>query len=251
MIKLKRTQLRFLILTLFIIILVGIFFLMYYNKNNENSENNNLETNDIDELKEINKDNIIKAQSYKAPSLRAVDYSDFYIGDPESDLEIIVYEDYSNTFSAQYKDSLDQLINEYEDQVILAFRPFSVSNNGLSSQANQSLLCAQDQDKYLDFRDEVFKRLNDSSLYKQEFYTIASDLNLNEEQFADCLKNNEYLDKINIISKEARDFGVFGAPTTFIDNELVIGARNWEDSIDSNSEQIDGLKTIIERHLSK
>jgi protein-disulfide isomerase len=248
MIKLKRAQLRLLVLALFIIILAGAFFFMYYNKNNEGS---NLETNDIDQLKEINKENIIKAQSYKAPSLRAVDDSDVYLGSLDNDnLQVIVYEDYSNTFSAQYKKSLDQLITEYADRVVLAFRPFSVSNNGLSSEANQSLLCAQDQDKYLDFREEVFKRLNDSNLYEQDLYTIAGDLSLNEEQFSSCLKDNDYLAKVNSLSKEANDFGVFGAPTTFVGNELVIGAREWEDSIDSNGEQIEGLKTIVEKHLS-
>jgi protein-disulfide isomerase len=248
MFKLKKAQLNFLILSLFIIVLVIIVLFMY---NNKNKQLNNLEADNADELREQNQKNIIKAQSYKAQSLRGVDDSDVYIGDLNADIEVIVYEDYSNTFSAKYMESLDNLLNEYGDEVVLAFRPFSVSNNGLSSQANQALYCSKDQDKYLDFREEVFKRLNDSNLYKQDLYTIAGDLGLNEEQFFDCLKTNEYLAKVNSISKEANDFGVFGSPTTFVGSELVIGARKWEDAIDSNSEQVDGLKTVVERHLAK
>lgn len=247
MIKLNRAQLRLLILSLFIIILVSAFFFMYCDKNTKIS---NLNEQNIEELKERNSQNIIKAQSYKASSLRTIDESDVYIGDLNSDLEIIVYEDYSNSFSAEYKESLDKVISEYSDRVVLAFRPFSVSNNGLSSQANQAIYCAQDQDKYLDFREEVFNSLNNANLYKDDLYTIANDLSLNKKQFFNCLDTNKYLGKLNSVSKEANDFGVFGAPTTFVDSELVIGARGWQDAIDSNGEQIQGLKTIIDNHLS-
>ncbi len=64
------------------------------------------------------------------------------------------------------------------------------------------------------------------------------------------MQTNKYLGKLSSVSKEANDFGVFGAPTTFVGSELVIGARDWQDSIDSNGEQIQGLKTIIDNHLS-
>ena len=247
--KLNKRQAKLLVISILIIAILVIVFLVYSSNNSKNISN--VETENLDELKANNQENIIKAQSYKAPSLRAIDDSDIYLGNLDADLEIVVYEDYSNTFSAQYKESLDKLVADYSDEVVLAFRPFSVSNNGLSSEANQALYCANDQDKYLDFREEVFTMLNNSNLYEQDLYTIAKDLGLDTEQFSNCLDTNEYLAKVNSVSKEANDFGVFGAPTTFVDSELVIGAREWEGSIDSNGEQIEGLKTIIDKHLSK
>ncbi len=249
--NLNKRQRKLLIISILIIAILAVAFLVYRNNNNENNDNN-LETENLDELKANNQESIVKAQSYKAPSLRDIDDSDVYVGDLDANnLEIVVYEDYSNTFSAEYKESLDRLVAEYGDEVVLAFRPFSVSNNGLSSEVNQSLYCANNQDKYLDFREAVFSRLNESNLYENDLYIIASDLSLNEEEFSNCLSTNKYLDEVNSMSKEANDFGVFGAPTTFVGEELVIGARDWQDSVDSNSEQIEGLKTIIERHLSK
>lgn len=246
--KLNKGQVKLLLITIFIIAILAIVFLVY---NNSNEDVANLEAENIDELKERNKENIIKAQSYKAPSLRAIDDSDVYVGSlDDNNLQIIVYEDYSNTFSAKYKESLDKVVSEYSDRVVLAFRPFSVKSNGLSSQANQAIYCAQDQDKYLDFREEVFNSLNDGNLYEDDLYVLAKDLDLDTEQFSNCLKTNEYLEKLSSVSEEANDFGVFGTPTTFVGSELVIGARQWQDSIDSNGEQIQGLKTIIDSHLS-
>ncbi len=100
-------------------------------------------------------------------SIRAIDDSDIYVGNlDDNNLQVIVYEDYSNSFSAKYKESLDKLVSEYGDRVVLAFRPFSVSNNGLSSEANQAIYCAQDQNSYLDFREELLNRLNDSNYIK-------------------------------------------------------------------------------------
>jgi protein-disulfide isomerase len=248
MIKLNRAQLKLLVLILFIIILSSVFFFMYYDRNTKVS---NLEEQNIEDLKERNSENIIKAQSYKVSSIRAIDDSDIYVGNlDDNNLQVIVYEDYSNSFSAKYKESLDKLVSEYGDRVVLAFRPFSVSNNGLSSEANQAIYCAQDQNSYLDFREELLNRLNDSNLYKDDLYVVAKDLNLDTEQFSSCLQTNKYLGKLSSVSKEANDFGVFGAPTTFVGSELVIGARDWQDSIDSNGEQIQGLKTIIDNHLS-
>ena len=244
--KLNRAQLRLLLLSLFIVIVAILFFFLYGN----HVDNNSNEVI-IDDLKKQNQENIIKAQSYKAPSLRAIDENDVYVGDLNNDVEIIVYEDYSNNFSAKYKESLDKLISEYGDRVVLAFRPFAVNSNGLSSEANQAVYCAHDQNKYLSFREEVFNRLNESNLYESDLYDIASNLSLHKEDFSKCLKSNKYLAKLNNLREEANDFGVFGAPTTFVENDLVIGARAWQNSIDSNGEQIDGLSTIIEKHLSK
>lgn len=251
--KFKKKQIKILIIFLLLITILAVVFLLY--KSDRSKINNNvanLEKENVAELKEINRENIIKAQSYKTATLRAIDDSDIYLGSlDDNNLQVIVYEDYSNSFSAKYKKSLDQLIANYSDDVVLAFRPFSVSNNGLSSEANQALYCANDQDGYLDFREEIFTSLNNNNLYEQDLYIIAEDLDLDKEQFSNCLDTNKYLAKVNSLSKEANDFGVFGAPTTFVGSELVIGARQWEDSIDSNDEQTEGLKTIIEKHLSK
>ena len=63
------------------------------------------------------------------------------------------------------------------------------------------------------------------------------------------MTNQEKLAKIEELSREAEQYEVMGAPTIFIDNEMILGARPYEDYVDSNGEQVAGLKTIISKKL--
>ena len=70
---------------------------------------------------------------------------------------------------------------------------------------------------------------------------------ISKEDFADCLAGLPSLEKSAKLSESAKDYAVIGAPTIFINDSLIVGARPYEDYVDSNGDKVDGLKTIIER----
>jgi len=51
------------------------------------------------------------------------------------------------------------------------------------------------------------------------------------------------------VAENAKQFSVYGAPTIFIGNDLIIGARPYEDYLDETGAKIAGLKTLVAEKL--
>ena len=239
---------KFFILVLIILAAIVIVWFLNYFINYQASEYVT-EGEGIIELQELNEEAVSMAQSYKIPTVRGVDDSDLYIGDLNAPIQIIIYEDYSNYYNAQFNETLKQVQNEFKDTVSFTYRPYPVKNQGLASKSAQAVLCAHDQDRFADYRTKVYEKTLDRSLFIGDLGIIAEEIGLDETEFNSCLTAGTYQSKVAGAIIEAKSFSVFGAPTSFINNELIIGARPWEDSFDSNQEKILGLKTIIEKQL--
>jgi len=239
---------KFFILVLIILAAIMIVWFLNYFINHRTSEDKT-ESKDITELQELNEEAVSMAQSYRIPTVRGADDSDLYTGDLDAPIQIIIYEDYSNYYNAQFNETLKQAQNEFKDTVNFVYRPYPVQNQGLASKSAQAVLCAQDQGKFADYRTKVYEKTLDRSLSANDLGIIAGEIGLDETEFNGCLAVGTYQSKVAGSIIEAKSFSVFGAPTSFINNELIIGARPWEDSFDSNQEKILGLKTIIEKQL--
>ena len=98
-------------------------------------------------------------------------------------------------------------------------------------------------------REILFSKTKLGSLELDKFSDYAKDLGLNLKEFESCLNNLKYGDKLTVELEEAKKFFVFGTPTTFINNELIVGARQYEDTVSATGEKVEGLKSIIGRYL--
>mgnify|MGYP000875690513 CR=1 FL=1 len=189
------------------------------------------------------------SQSYQAVNLPVISADDFVSSQEEKKLDLIVYEDYADLFSADFASSLDQVQSEFGNQVRIAFRPFTVANSDLSLQAALAVRCAADAGQGQEFRDKVFSAVRENKLMLESLVTFASELSLNSEEFQACLTNSEKKEKIGGLMAGAENFSVYGAPAIFIGDEMIVGARPYEAFTDSNGDEIEGLKQVIERQL--
>lgn len=189
------------------------------------------------------------SQSYQAVNLPVISADDFVSSQEEKSLDLIVYEDYADLFSADFALSLNQLQSEFGNQVKIAFRPFTVANSELSLQAALAVRCAADAGQGQEFRGKVFTAVRDNKLTLESLASFASELSLNSEEFQACLTNSEKKEKIGELMAGAENFSVYGAPAIFIGDEMIIGARPYEAFTDSNGDEIEGLKQVIERQL--
>jgi protein-disulfide isomerase len=189
------------------------------------------------------------ANSYEAPQeiLNFKDY-DTVIGSEKADLKILVYEDYASPYSANLAETLDLLMNEYAGNLVLVSRPFISFSSSSSREAALSYLCAQEFGKANEMRELLLKQAAEEAITFNPM-VCAQELKFNEDKFFACLNNQEKLMKLEKIKTEAKINSVLGAPTIFIDDEMIIGARPYADFIDSNGDAIEGLKTVIDRKL--
>ncbi len=191
-----------------------------------------------------------KAQSYTAEKNPSIKTDDKIFGSRDAALKIFVYEDNAKTYSAQLADTLDKLNLDMSGKVAIIVRPFITKSSELSKESALAVECAG-TDKWMSMRALLYAKTKNSNLNFADFGEYATEIGLNQDAFATCLTNEEKSAKIEELSAEAKDYNVQGAPTIFIGDEMIIGARPYGDFVDSNGDTIEGLKTTVEKKLVK
>lgn len=174
---------------------------------------------------------------------------DVLLGSKKASLNILVYEDYANIFSAQLAQTLKQIEGEFNGQVAITIRPFIMPGSIISQETALSYLCAQDYGKGEEMRLKLWDALQADNETTIDMALIAKDLKLNEDKFLSCLTSQEKMLVLENIKQDAKRSLVLGAPTIIVGDEMILGARPYGDFIDSNGDAIEGLKTIVERKL--
>jgi protein-disulfide isomerase len=196
----------------------------------------------------VNLPNNIKdaqAQSYTTAKVPIVKDDDKMLGSDEAPLKVFVYEDYTNEFSTKLAETLDKIKAESGNQIGIIFRPYILENSPFALQAAVAVDCAGEQDKWLEMRALLFAQAKNQELTADNFNNYAQQIDLDENKFATCLTNPQKSERIEQSVAEAAGYGVQGAPAMFINDEMILGARPYDDFIDSNGDKIQGLKTLI------
>ncbi|PKM89332.1 hypothetical protein CVU83_00250 [Candidatus Falkowbacteria bacterium HGW-Falkowbacteria-2] len=189
-------------------------------------------------------------QSFAAANMPVKSESDFVVGPGGEELDVIVYEDYADIYSAQFAETLERARAEFGEKINFVYRPYNVLSSELSAQAAQAVLCAaENNSKGADYRSKVFTALRAEQLNGDVFSRIAEEVGIEKGAFAACLTNMEKKEKIEGLVAGAANFSVTGAPTVFVGDEMIVGARPYEAFTDSNGDEIEGLKQVIERQL--
>ncbi len=204
-----------------------------------NSKTNNLENLGASEA---------KAQSYAASKTPSLNNDDMILGAEDAALKIFVYEDNASLYSAQLADTLDKLLIDQPSKLAIIIRPFLTKNSTITKEAALAVECAG-AEKWTAMRALLFTKVKNNSLSFSEFGNYAKELGIDEKTFAACLTNQAKSAKIEKLSAEAESYNVLGAPTIFIGDEMILGARPYEDYTDSNGDNIEGLKTVIDKKL--
>jgi len=124
------------------------------------------------------------------------------------------------------------LKQDYGDKITFHLRPLVAqreeSLKRLSELAARSAFCAQKQNRLDAFMQDYLKNrlLNLSERLYEE---IAEHLSLNLQEFRDCLKDKASGDFITASMREAENRGVMLVPTVFIQDNLIMGLKDYEE----------------------
>lgn len=177
-----------------------------------------------------------------------IDQFDIIEGNKEASLAIIVYENYLDPFSFDLQENLNKAKEEFNTDLLFIYRPF-ISQNLKDSQASLLVICSQKNNQGNLARDLLYRQGREAfSLDNLEYY--EEELSLNKNNLAICIDDKENLDLIDVWQEELRNRDIIGSPTIIINDEIVTGARPYHDFIDSNNDSIEGLRSIIIRHLN-
>lgn len=143
------------------------------------------------------------------------------LGNPDAKITIVEFGDYQCTYCHLFhQNTKDAILQQYVDtgKVNFVFRDFPL-NGPDSVLAAQASYCANDQGKYWQYHDELYKNWAGEKtgwVNQKSLDTFASTVGLDLDKFDKCMSSNKYENKVNQNYQFGQKIGVDGTPTFII-----------------------------------
>lgn len=150
-------------------------------------------------------------------------------GDVDAPVTIIEFSDYKCPYCAKFAADSEPLLNEnYIDEGLVRFGYWHVAFLGPESQwAAEAAECAAEQDAFWDYHALLFEKSN-AGLGKDNLKDFARSLDLNGDQFDECLDSGRYTDTVQTDTALAQQIGANSTPAFLINGQPVLGAQPYE-----------------------
>jgi protein-disulfide isomerase len=128
--------------------------------------------------------------------------------------------------------TLEQVLEANPETVKVVFKQFPLKMHKFANKAALAAIAAQKQGKFWEYHDllfENYKAINDSQIEQ-----VATDLELDLEQFKSEMKSPENQAKIRKDLSDGQQAGVRGTPTIFVDGRKLKarGMKGFQSAID-------------------
>lgn len=180
----------------------------------------------------------------KVPNLKdllagpIISQNDPVIGELDAKVVLVQFSDFECQYCQQQEEVLKRIIANYQTETALIWKDYP--ENDVESDSYQAAIaarCAQEQGKFWEFHDLIYKN---KKFDAETFAQIAQSTSLNVDKFKTCIKNKETANLINDNIKEAHTLDISGIPFLYINSQEVMGEINYED-----------LERIVEIELQK
>jgi protein-disulfide isomerase len=168
------------------------------------------------------------------------------MGDPNAPVVMENFSDFRCLHCRNfYRDNEPHIIENYiaTGKVYFIYRSRGDSPAGDSGRAAEASYCAGDQNKFWEMHDIIYANFSsdDSGGYSiNRLIDMAEAIDLDVDEFEDCLKGNKYEYRVDEDSALATEKGVTGTPTFFINDQVIPG-----------NDSLTGFIQVIEEELSK
>ena len=160
------------------------------------------------------------------------------LGDPNAPITLIEFGDYQCHFcNVHFHNTEHSLLENYIEtgKVKMIFKDFTIIGPDSVKAANGAH-CANDQGKFWQYHDILYNNWtgeNNGWASSDNLLRFAQELELDIEQWSDCMIKSRHSQIISENSKDARDLGITGTPAFFVigpDNNItkINGAQPYE-----------------------
>jgi len=149
------------------------------------------------------------------------------LGDSNAPITILEWGDYQCTFCYKFhQNTLDAIIENYikTGKVKLVFKDFPL-NGPDSILAAEAAYCADDQKKYWQYHDELYKNWGGERtgwVTRESLDRFATTVDLKLDEFNKCLDNHKYKNRVNALYEFGKDIGIDATPSFLVFNEQKI-----------------------------
>jgi protein-disulfide isomerase len=150
------------------------------------------------------------------------------MGDPNAPITILEWGDYQCTFCYKFhQNTLDIIYEEYikTGKVKLVFKDFPL-NGSDSFLAAEAAYCADDQEKYWEYHDELYNNWGGERtgwITRESLDKFAQTVNLDLDEFNKCLDEKKYQNKVITLHEFGKEAGIDATPSflVFNDNKII------------------------------
>lgn len=168
-----------------------------------------------------------------------VDSEDPRIGPDDAKVTVIEAGCFVCPYTKQAVPVVKQITSYYGDQIRFVYKDFPMSSTHPGAQeAAEASHCAHDQNKYWEYHDLLFQNQGQTDF--EDLMRFAQDLNLDTDQFYECLTSHKHKAHVDSDFAEAYSIGVYGTPTFFINDQVLVGPKTFNE-----------FKQIIDSELAK
>ena len=150
------------------------------------------------------------------------------IGNPSATITIVEWGDYQCTFCYKFHQSTMNTIKQdfiETGKVKLVFKDFPL-NGPDSVLAAEAAHCAQDQGKYWQYHDELYKNWGGERtgwITRDSLDKFATTVSVDLEKFDKCFDDHKYLERVNQMYEFGREIGIDATPSFLVfSNEKII-----------------------------
>lgn len=146
---------------------------------------------------------------------------------------------------------LEEFSNEIDSgKINFSFHYFPLPIHPYSFELAEAAECAREQGKFWEAHDALFiageKCVEDESGeinidLKAELNFIAENLELDLEQFNSCIEEHKFASEVERQKQEAIDAGIYGTPTFFINNKVIVSPKSYEELVQPLREELEKL----------
>lgn len=143
-------------------------------------------------------------------------------------LEITVFSDFECLYCANFHLTLRRLEQFFGDKIHVAYKNFPLYFHTEAQKAAEAYECAKEQGKGEEMSDLIYQASTDDEMGVEKWKSLAVDLEIDAEQFNDCLDSDKHSEEIEADINEAKSLNIAGVPTAFIGDEKVLGNRDFD-----------------------
>ena len=149
-------------------------------------------------------------------------------GPSDAKVTLISYSDFECPYCTKFSETIEQIADEYGDDIRVVFRHFPLSFHANAKPAAMAAECAGEQGKFWEMHDIIFDFSFDGNMDVEIWKDYAENYGLDMDDYNDCMDNEKYADKIIEQMKDGAAAGVRGTPATFVNGKMVSGALPFE-----------------------
>lgn len=150
------------------------------------------------------------------------------LGNADALITIFEYSSFGCPYSKKIQPIIKQVLEKYADQVKLVWKDLPQDNiyEG-AGQAHIAARCAQEQGKFWQYHDQIWQNQDDLGLNNLKI--LAQKIDLNKNQFENCLDNPVVGKVLEMDIEEAEKLYISTMPHFYINNQELMGQASFED----------------------